>query len=381
MGKKIIYISDFDWTGSGYATLSIPLLKGLAGLGHEIKAIGIGYQGQEHDYPFSIIPTQNVQDGVALAGNLNVLWKPDLFIVALDIPLQNFFQSNLKPYNRKYIGITPLENGPLTMSWSVILMGMDGVFLISELGKQEAIKAGVVKAEHLQIGIDLQQWRTPTSDERSTLRKGLGIAENEFVVLTVADNQERKNLSAGIEAIAKTKELINRPIKYILVTRKDSPFGWKFPDLPAYFGVHKEVQVFERGLPLKDLWGLYAVADVYLQPSKAEGLGLPVMDAMACGVPVVATDTGALHELLQDRRGYLVPSAFSFIDVWGNSRRDMVDVQLCAATLRGIADNVYPDAEVKNALDYIHTRTWDIAVNQVDKKIEELFDEQTKPTQ
>jgi len=79
---------------------------------------------------------------------------------------------------------------------------------------------------------------------------------------------------------------------------------------------------FERGMPQRDLWALYAIADVYLQPSKAEGLGLPVMDAMCCKLPVVATDTGALTELLADGRGWLIDGyKFDgddrfFVDVW-----------------------------------------------------------------
>jgi glycosyltransferase involved in cell wall biosynthesis len=253
-------------------------------------------------------------------------------------------------------------------------LGMDAIFFISELGKQEAIKAGVVNAEHLQIGIDLNQWRVPTQEERSTLRKGLGIADDEFVVLTVADNQERKNLSAGVEAISLLKQQINRPVRYILVTRKDSPFGWKFPDLPLYYGVQKEVMVFERGLPLKDLWGLYAVSDVYLQPSKAEGLGLPVMDAMACGVSVVATDTGAMHELL-DGRGFLIPAKFETLDVWGNSKRSFISIEDATKAMTSLA-LVGQKIPQDIPLDYIHTRTWDVAVNAMDKKIESLFNEQ-----
>jgi glycosyltransferase involved in cell wall biosynthesis len=368
--KKILYISDVDWSGSGYATLAIPILTGLANLGYEIKVCGLNYAGQEHTYPFSIIPVGSPQDALALAGNINILWKPDIFMVALDIPLQHFFFDNLKKLGKKYICITPLENGPLTLSWSAYLLGMDALFFISELGKQEAIKSGIKNAEHLQIGIDCNQWRPPTAEERATLRKGLGIGEDDFVILTVADNQERKNLSAGVEAVSIAKKQIKRQIKYILVTRKDSPFGWKFPDLPLFYGVQKEVQLYERGLPQKDLWGLYAVSDVYLSTSKAEGLGLPVLDAMACGVPVIATDTGALRELLDEDRGMLITTAFKFLDVWGNEFREMPSVEHASALLCGIAEHK-PDTQ--KALEYVQDRTWTKTVEQLDKKIEDLY--------
>ena len=243
----------------------------------------------------------------------------------MDIPLQEFFYSNLKGLGAKYMAITPLENGPLTMSWAAILLNMDYVFFISELGKQEALKAGLTRVDHLVIGVDTVLWHPATPDEKKQLRSGLGIADDEFVVLTVADNQERKNLWAGMESVRLLKEQTDRRVRYVMVTRPDSPVGWKLNDLAMEMGLTKNMMLFNRGLRTQDLWGLYAVADVYLQPSKAEGLGMPVLEAMACGVPCVATDTGALTELLDNGRGVLVKGDYEFRDVWGNSKRTMIN--------------------------------------------------------
>lgn len=370
---RIVVITDMDQNGSGYKNICTPLLSGLAKLDYEIKVAGLAYDGREHSNPFSIIPAATIQECLQIAINLFHLWKPDIILVAMDIPLQEYFYNNLKTLGCKYIAITPLENGPLTFSWSAILMNMDAVFFISELGKQEAIKAGLSKAEHLLVGVDTVLWHPATPEEKSQLRKGLGIAEDEFVVLTVADNQERKNLWAGLSAFAELKKQTTRKCRYILVTRVDSPVGWKFPDLPLSLGIQKDVMTFKRGLPEKDLWGLYAVADVYLQPSKAEGLGMPVMEAMACGVPVVATDTGGLTELLSDERGHLVPPDYSFQDVWGNSRRDMISISETTKNLQAVMDTncVHKD----KALEYARHRTWNIAVQQMDQKIVELLNE------
>lgn len=374
--KKIVYVSDLDFKFSGYSTLSIPLLTGLANKGYEIKCAGLNYHGEEHWHPFSIIPCNDIQDVTAVVNNLHYLWQPDIIMVAMDLPFQSIFYERFKPYNRKYICITPMENGPLTMSWAAPLLNMDGVFFISELAKQEAIKAGVSKAEHLVVGIDTEIWHPATAEEKSQLRKGLGIGEEDFVVLTVADNQERKNLSAGFDAISRLKKEVTRPIKYVLVTREHNQFGWKLRDLALYYGINQELQIYERGLPTKDLWGLYAVADVYLSTSKAEGLGIPVLDSMGCGVPVVATDTGALHELLEGNRGFLIPSEYSFIDVWGNSTRDMISVEKAAETLKHLMEpSDVGKLESFNALEWIRSRKWDDTVSMMDNKIKEIFGE------
>jgi glycosyltransferase involved in cell wall biosynthesis len=364
---KICVVTDFDETGSGYKNICIPLLTGLANEGHEIKVAGFQYKGSEHRYPFSLIPAENLRDQLIITRNLVASWTPDVILVAMDIPIQQYFHENLQDLLKgdkdhkpiKYIAITPLENGPLTMSWAAVLLNMDAVFFISELGKQEALKAGISQAEHLLVGVDTVLWHPATPAERSQLRKGLGIGEDEFVVLTVADNQERKNLWAGMEAM----KLL-----------KDSNVGWKLNDLAFELGIMKEFMTFNRGLPQNDLWGLYAISDAYLQPSKAEGLGMPVLEAMACGVPCVATDTGALTELLEEDRGFLIRPAYTFRDVWGNSKRDMINTEQTAYVLWEISLMESSDIPSK-ALDFVRSKTWDIPVKQLDSKIKELTNE------
>lgn len=371
---KIVVITDMDEMGSGYKNLCVPLLTGLAMKGHEIKVAGMGYQGREHNYPFSVIPANTIQDAHAIANNLFHVWKPDMFLVAMDIPLQQYFYEGLRQLKCRYVAITPLENGPLTMSWAAILLNMDAVFFISELGKQEAIKAGISKAEHLIVGIDTVFWHPATPVEKKSLRAGMGIGEDEFVVLTVADNQERKNLWAGMESIQLLKKQTDKKIRYILVTRVDSPVGYKLNDLSIEMGLTKELMLFNRGLPVQDLWGLYAMSDVYLSTSKAEGLGMPVLEAMACGIPCVASDTGAHRELLENGRGFLISSAYEFRDVWGNSRRSMVDTQKVADALLSLVE--LPAPTISRARDDVEDRTWDIPVTQVHQKIEEIINEQ-----
>jgi glycosyltransferase involved in cell wall biosynthesis len=172
-----------------------------------------------------------------------------------------------------------------------------------------------------------------------------------------------------MKIIAKLKaELGERKVRYILVTRKDSPVGWKLDDLALSLGITKNLTVFNRGVPEQDLWALYGAADAYLQPSKAEGLGMPVLEAMACNVPCVATNTGALHELL-DGRGYLVPAEYEFVDVWGNSKRSMIDIDEAALCLKTIANAT----EMQDTVGYIISRPWVIPVNQVHDKITEII--------
>lgn len=372
---KLLVITDFDFQHSGYKNIAEKLLDEMALKDYEIKVLGLAYKGQEHNHNYSILPANNIYDIAQMAVNLDAYWKPDILLVMLDIPLQMHFFNALSSYQTRYIAITPLENGPLTMSWAAGLISLPAVLFISELGRDEAVKAGLTNADYIQIGIDSQnEWRLPTPDEKSKIREGLGFDEDTFIILTVADNQERKNLWAAMYAVEKLKRNVPYHIKlrHIIVTREDSEVGWRLKDLALTMGMVQELVIYQRGMPQRDLWSLYAAADAFLLTSKAEGLGLPILDAFATGVPVVGTDTGAIHELLKDDRGALIPHEYTFIDVWGNSKRDMIDVEEAFKALRSILFGV----NNKNAARrYVETRTWSVAAGKLHETIEKVLHE------
>lgn len=370
---KILVVTDMDFSGSGYYYISVPLFTELTKMGHEVRIVGLSYQGQEHTYPFSIIPCKDTNDAHALVHNLCVLpqTSPDCIVVALDIPLQISFFDKFAQYKKPYIAITPLENPPLTMSWVAPMFNFSWTFFISELGKQAALKAGLKKVDHIQIGIDTKFWHVPTPDEKKQFRKGMGIEEDEFVILTVADNQERKNLWAALKVTSELKKH-GRKVRHILVTRVDSPFGWKIRDLALSLGINQEVMTMNRGMPKENLWSLYAMSDVFLLTSKAEGLGLPVMEAMSSGLPVVGTDTGAIHELLDEGRGFLITPDYVFTDVWGNSDRAMFGITEGVNVIESLMGTPLAYIAAQKARSFVELLDWVTPAKQLHEKIEEL---------
>lgn len=376
MNKKIVFVSDFNFRGSGYLNISVPLCKGLAEKGFDIKAVGLAYTGEEHLFDFSIIPCQSFSDAHAMVNNLFYQWKPDYVVVALDIPYLQQFSTVCKGLNIKMIAITPLENPPLTLSWAYILQQIDKVFFISQLGTDEGIVAGVESAEHLVVGMDTVSWRMRTSDEYTKGREMMGISPDTMVMLTVADNQERKNLSKAFEIVSKLKHEKNIKVRYILVTRENSDVGWKLRDLGMAFNIPSDVMIFERGMPFRELYSLYAISDAFLLTSKAEGLCMPVMEAMSIGVPVVATACGSLPELLGGERGLLMDTEYSMIDPWGNSLRTFPNAESGAVLLKSVSlgkdGTGNPSLMTRLAREYMENRTWDKPVQQMVEALEKL---------
>ncbi|MHA2135901.1 MAG: glycosyltransferase family 4 protein [Candidatus Thorarchaeota archaeon] len=411
----IIVISDFDLTGSGYMNIAVAMCNELASRGYNVKALGMGYNGAEHYWDFSIIPVphqeafgvvpvmfHNLQQ-LAGAGEVEEI---EAIVVALDIPMQERLMT-MKRDDIPYVAIFPVESGPLCMTWATIVSSFEERLVISKFGLRQMEKAGV-SGIHFPVGLDTESWRPPAVDERETFRESMGYTDDDFVILTVADNQERKNLSAGAEII---RELVNEGynVKWNLVTRKGSPVGWKLDDLFLEYGISDRVSIYERGIPHDRLWVLHITSDVFLLTSKAEGLCMPVLEAMATKTPVVATECTAIPEHLWEdpnwsreengiwkpekrtvpkifgggrisgfelgQRGFPIDVEFYTRDPWGNSYRAYVDPKSAVRQVKKIIKMPKEklDEITERAREYAESRTWDKAGDVIDGVLKRLI--------
>jgi glycosyltransferase involved in cell wall biosynthesis len=383
MSLKIGFLSDWDFRASGYFNISSALCTGLSERGHDVKAIGLGYRGEEHDYPFGIIPSRDLLESSAIAQNLSELWDMDLLIVALDIPVQEQFMLHCQGRKYKYAGIFPLEAPPLCATWAISLMQMDKRFVISKFGTLELETRGV-PAVHLPVGIDTESWRMPTEEERKRIRNNaLSLDDDTFVVLTVADNQERKNLSAALEAFALFSERVPNS-RYMLVTRIHNLVGWKLDDLAQELGISDKFMKFERGISFAELWSLYAASDLFLLPSKAEGLGLPLLEAMATGVLCFGTACTGIAESLSDGRGVLIPAEYEHRDPFGNGNRWWIDHEKLVQSMLDYHytwERHYVQPFIEPARKYVEGLAWEKSVDILCENIKEYENGEKKTTE
>ena len=344
----------------------------------KVTILGMGYSGAAHDWPFQIIPVKPArafQHAAAMLQNLVALGQAgkndpvDAFVCLLDIPLQEMVFTWPVIGNRivPFVGVFPIESGPLCQTWANALSRLDARLVISQYGTDRCNEIGL-PATHIPIGLDAEAWRMPIEGEVEKLRESMGMEPDDFVVLTVADNQERKNLSAAFRTISLLKNKYKLPVKWVIVTRVGSKVGWKFADLANEHKITDIITTFERGIDHSRLWVLNAIADAFLLTSKAEGLCMPVIEAMACGTPVVVTNATALIEHLTDAdgkpRGFPINSEYVYQDPWGNSYRYFADPSHAAKQLkkvhllkkRGKLGDI-----IARGRKYAESRNWDIA--------------------
>ena len=324
---NIVYISEFDLVGSGYYTISSTLCTRLANLGHKVTVLGIGYKREEHTYPFTLIPVAKKDFYNQLRVMVHNLlvdegWC-DIVFTALDIPVQLRLMRELAKDDPPFMGLFPLEAPPLCMDWAMQLLKMEQRFVMSQFGRKALMAAGV-ESIFMPVSVDPIFKAAPSPDLRAKTRAALDIPSDAKVIITVAENQERKNLGAALEITSLVAKDAN--VRHIMMTSLEGRSGWNLKDLAVEYGIFDNMVFFEKGIEKAQLKLLYNAADIYLSTSKAEGLGLPVLESMASGTPVVAPRHTSHEEHLADGRGYLFDCGFEYRDPFGNERRYFADV-------------------------------------------------------
>jgi glycosyltransferase involved in cell wall biosynthesis len=113
-------------------------------------------------------------------------------------------------------------------------------------------------------------------------------------LLSVGRLNPRKNLAALLRAFIELKSRRGLPHTLVVAGRKD--FGTESIYREAHGAGPGDV-VFTGYIPEDDLPALYRAADIFIYPSLFEGVGLPVLEAMASGVPVITSNTTSLPEI------------------------------------------------------------------------------------
>ena len=175
-----------------------------------------------------------------------------------------------------------------------------------------------VDATVVRNGVDPDRFGTGTAGERDEFRARAGAGPDTFLILTVGGIEPRKGSVTLLEAMAEVGELHlppGTPRRTVLAIVG----GHTFFDYRAYrdsalarlaeLGLVEGRDVLLLGtVSESDLGAWYRAADAFAFPSVKEGFGLVVLEALAAGLPVVATDIPVFAEYLEDgRNALLVP--------------------------------------------------------------------------
>jgi len=193
---------------------------------------------------------------------------------------------------------------PIYMGVIEMIRSCDIIYAISETTKKDAVRLTGMDPNKISVimgGLDAKFKPIPNFDAHSICAK-YGIVKP-YVLVTGGDDP-RKNLSRVIECFIVANRGLSGQYQLVIVYNSNEDEKRIMLDLARTFG--GEGWIIVTGyVPDRDLVELYNGATLFAFPSLYEGFGLPIVEAMACGAPVLTSHNSSLAEIGRDA-AYLV---------------------------------------------------------------------------
>jgi glycosyltransferase involved in cell wall biosynthesis len=222
-------------------------------------------------------------------------------------------------------------------------------------------------------GVDTTFFR-PDDESRDTSRKRLGLANDQVVYLNVGAMTDNKGIGLLLQAFDGVVQRF--PSARLILKGADAVYASKdlvrarIEALPSAAAdrVGSRVIYLGKTMSMPDMGALLRVADAYVSPYLAEAFNLPVLEAAACGVPVICTEGGPTDEFTDDSFASRIRSRPVKVRMPDGQLGDalMPDVDHLAELMVSVAlDPVSARGKGRTASRYVNSRfTWD-AVTQV----------------
>ena len=189
----------------------------------------------------------------------------------------------------------PIDRWIYTQKSRYACQNADTIIAISEQTKRDIIhffKIDESKIEVLYQDCDASFYMPIPQFSLEIVQKKYGLVSP--FILCVGTIENRKNQLTLVKAFAKIREK-NHSLKLVLIGRKTEYF-MKIKDFVRKNDLEKHI-IFLENIPFKDLPSIYKLAEIFVYPSLFEGFGIPVLEAMNSGVPVITTKGTCMEEV------------------------------------------------------------------------------------
>ena len=207
-------------------------------------------------------------------------------------------------------------------------------------------------ADRLKVmcnGVDLERFQLL---DRTVMRRELGLPADAPLLLTVGNLHEHKGQRLALETLTRLRATAGLADARLLVVGTGPDAGWLRQRAQA-LNLADAVQLVGP-VPHHQLSRWYSAADILVLASSREGWPNVLLEAMACGTPVVASAVGGVAEIVQaDEAGRVV--AQRSVDGFSTAVLDLWSRRPCRAQVRRYAERFSWDATTRHQLDLFRT--------------------------
>ncbi len=237
-------------------------------------------------------------------------WKADILHTTYIAPIQKTCLSVVSVHDVSYKRFpeyfSPRDRLLLNTLIPITLQRADAVITISEYSKNEILSyyPDIAEKLHVIYLAPKPYFRSLTNHVYlNQVKRKINIRDN--FILFVGNLQPRKNLIKLIQAFSRIRDKING-IQLVIVGAEK----WRSSSIHSLVyeqNLENDV-IFTGYLTDDDLVALYNLARVFIYPSLYEGFGLPILEAMACGTPVICSNTSSMPEVAGEAAMYIDPN-------------------------------------------------------------------------
>lgn len=340
---RVIFVGDAV-ASTGFARATHAVCDGLHAAGHEIHILGINYHADTHSYPYPIYrciqPFDGGRDGFGVTRLLLLIERlePNVVVLLNDPWNVNAYLQAIDGYvaARKEHGID-IRVPPVVGFLAVDASNQHGeplnrlahVVVWTKFAESELRRGGYTgEMSVVPLGVDLDVfYPRDKSESRKMTCPEDKVNDDSFIVGVVGRNQPRKRLDLAIQAFSMFAAHADNALLYLYVAPTGEQ-GCDIKSLAKYYGVTDRILLNQphtgEGNPTNLLPYVYSSFDIMLSTSQGEGWGLPVLEAMACGVLCV------------------VPSFAAFDAALGWTSASRVQLVSCNSTALSAPLNAYP---------------------------------------
>lgn len=418
--KRVLFHSEASYLNTGYATYGREVIKRLIATGEyevaEYSNYGTCDDPRRSSIPwknYPVAPAKSDPDEVhqrykSIVTNQFGSWrferacldfKPDIFCTQMDPWMSSWPRHS--PFRRhfSYAWASTVDAEPQNAEWIHQFASCDYFYTLSDWATNVVKKQGGHKINHIASvsGCAAEEF-TPVENKRSH-KESMGINPDSFIIGTVMRNQRRKLFPDLFQAFAEFAKDKKDVYLYCHTSYPDN--GWDLPDLATKAGIATKVvftyscancgKIHIRkfsdalqqcqyckefaskpsnvsvGASLDDLANIYRLFDVYIQCANSEGIGIPALEAAACGVPVMAVDYSAMSDVVRKVNGYPIPLQTKVLELETGCYRAIPDKAAIVAEFERmfkLSEEERNNLGKETRSSYISNYNWDKVVDK-----------------